>query len=244
MIKLLLVLTIAACAGNSFAYYQAQQGRWVSRDPLGEKVTLEKQLKQAKTHERKKELIAAAFQPTYLFVENNPIGYIDLHGLFVGDPTMASYSISSGYAGRNIEAVSSMPISNGPLFGGGELHVGGGWGLTVVSCCDENDNKTHSYTFNKACVGLQLGASATGGTVQGISTCTKDAVLEQYSGRFIELSVSWAIFTGGVDLGIHDNGVFSGVWEAGGGIGVGAPVGASVCNYTFVSESIGDCCKK
>lgn len=36
MRKLLLVLTIAACASNSFAYYQAQQGRWMSRDPIRE----------------------------------------------------------------------------------------------------------------------------------------------------------------------------------------------------------------
>lgn len=36
MRKLLPILIVAVCSTNSFAYYQAQQGRWVSRDPIGE----------------------------------------------------------------------------------------------------------------------------------------------------------------------------------------------------------------
>lgn len=37
MRKLLAILFVAALTNNSFAYYQAQQGRWISRDPIGEK---------------------------------------------------------------------------------------------------------------------------------------------------------------------------------------------------------------
>jgi hypothetical protein len=36
MRKVLFTLLVAVCASNSFAYYQAQQGRWMSRDPIAE----------------------------------------------------------------------------------------------------------------------------------------------------------------------------------------------------------------
>jgi hypothetical protein len=36
MRTLLTALIITICANNSFAYYQAQQGRWISRDPIRE----------------------------------------------------------------------------------------------------------------------------------------------------------------------------------------------------------------
>ncbi len=36
MRKLLATLFVAALTNSSFAYYQAQQGRWISRDPIGE----------------------------------------------------------------------------------------------------------------------------------------------------------------------------------------------------------------
>ena len=48
MRKLLLTLFVAVLTSNCFAYYQAQQGRWISRDPLGEPVTMLKSYTQLK----------------------------------------------------------------------------------------------------------------------------------------------------------------------------------------------------
>lgn len=59
MRKLLLSITIAVCASNSFAYYQAQQGRWLNRDPIDED----------------------GGKNLYAYTENNPIIYIDPLGL-------------------------------------------------------------------------------------------------------------------------------------------------------------------
>ena len=37
MRNIFIVLLIGSFANNSFAYYQAKQGRWLSRDPINEK---------------------------------------------------------------------------------------------------------------------------------------------------------------------------------------------------------------
>jgi len=65
MKKLLCALVITVCVSSGFAYYQAQQGRWISRDPLGEYGGLH----------------------LYGFVNNNPQNLFDSLGLRFGpDP--------------------------------------------------------------------------------------------------------------------------------------------------------------
>jgi len=59
MRKLLFTLIVAVCTSNSFAYYQAQQGRWMSRDPLQER----------------------GGNNVYAFIENNTPNRIDYLGL-------------------------------------------------------------------------------------------------------------------------------------------------------------------
>lgn len=68
MRKLLTILIIAVFVSNSFAYYQAEQGRWLSRDPLqtGQRYT-------------KSQVLS---EPLYTFVLNNPINSYDYMGIY------------------------------------------------------------------------------------------------------------------------------------------------------------------
>ncbi len=84
MRKLLLTLFVAVLTSNCFAYYQAQQGRWISRDPLGEPVTMLKSYTQLKGDAR----ILSDVLPylmaeisDYRFVDSNPVNYYDYLGL-------------------------------------------------------------------------------------------------------------------------------------------------------------------
>ena len=57
-------------AGNAHAYYQAEQGRWLNRDPLQEK----------------------GGNNLYVFIANNPVNFIDLYGLDpVGEQIKGQY---------------------------------------------------------------------------------------------------------------------------------------------------------
>jgi hypothetical protein len=58
MKKLLLLFTILTLASTSHAYYQAEQGRWVNRDPIGERGGLN----------------------LYATVENDPANFVDFLG--------------------------------------------------------------------------------------------------------------------------------------------------------------------
>ena len=98
----------------NFRYYSPKLARWLSKDPIEEKGGLN----------------------LYLFVGNNSINWIDSNGFFIGDPTLASYAINSGYLQRNLKAVgnniksSSSQPSSPSLF-----HVDCG-GL-VTKCCSK-----------------------------------------------------------------------------------------------------------
>lgn len=59
MKQLITVMFVAFYSCNSFAYYQAQQGRWLSRDPIQER----------------------GGHNLYAYIMNNPVLYIDLLGL-------------------------------------------------------------------------------------------------------------------------------------------------------------------
>jgi hypothetical protein len=60
----LLLITWLLLASTSHAYYQAEQGRWLNRDPITEKGGVN----------------------VYAFVSNNSISYVDEHGLKYGNP--------------------------------------------------------------------------------------------------------------------------------------------------------------
>lgn len=93
MKKMLFTLLVAVCSSNSFAYYQAQQGRWMSRDPLGEIIPESRiSVVQGSTAKMQvKEGYQQAFRGKvsndpkvnliYGFVSNNPINSFDLLGL-------------------------------------------------------------------------------------------------------------------------------------------------------------------
>lgn len=72
MKKLLIAIITIACSTNSFAYYQAEQGRWMSRDPIQEQGGINQ----------------------YNFVLNNPVLFYDLFGLrtyYIGGGNGASF---------------------------------------------------------------------------------------------------------------------------------------------------------
>lgn len=73
MRKLLIALIITVLTSNSFAYYQAQKGRWLSRDPIHEKGNV------ASKYEQPKILRPPA--NLYLYCANNPVIYYDKNGL-------------------------------------------------------------------------------------------------------------------------------------------------------------------
>lgn len=76
MKKFLITLIIAVNASNSFAYYQAQQGRWMSRDPIDDKGS---QLIREKTA-LNINLQSLNIHP-YQFLWNNTPNVIDAYGL-------------------------------------------------------------------------------------------------------------------------------------------------------------------
>jgi uncharacterized protein RhaS with RHS repeats len=59
MRRILLAIIVTVCASNCFAYYQAQQGRWTSRDPIAEQGGIN----------------------LYAMVQNKPINKVDYLGL-------------------------------------------------------------------------------------------------------------------------------------------------------------------
>lgn len=157
-------------ANNSLGYYQAQQGRWISRDPLGDKVELDEQLKQAKSKDKKAELIRSSYLPSYLFVENNPIVFIDIDGL-------SQYGYGGGYGeiGRAIISNRNQPRTvetSGTLGAGGYYVFGGAGSVTSGTCC--KSKKRYKYTVVKACTGMGIGAgiyNGAGGSISTSSTC-------------------------------------------------------------------------
>jgi RHS repeat-associated protein len=63
-----------------YRYYKASMGTWVNRDPLGDWMFLRVQM-QGKPSSVREHLKEAAWQPSYLFVKNNPESKVDWLGL-------------------------------------------------------------------------------------------------------------------------------------------------------------------
>lgn len=79
MRKVLVTLIVAVCASNSFAYYQAEQGRWVNRDPI-EELGFQK-IANNTTIIPTLPLLDSKQNLMYVFVSNNTINRIDWLGL-------------------------------------------------------------------------------------------------------------------------------------------------------------------
>ena len=77
---LLSVWILSNCVTQSFAYYHPDEGRWVSRDPLGEEAFFQR-YKAGKPFSVKLGLLSEARQPGYLFLQNGSINKADVFGL-------------------------------------------------------------------------------------------------------------------------------------------------------------------
>ncbi len=119
-----------------------------------------------------------------------------------------------------------------------EGHAGIGAGYAVVQCCDEAGDLNFFY-FNKWCGGFTFGVSLIAGSV--INLDGEDCDPSNYSGYFVEIGGGAGLLAGGVDIGFSSDGWIptgpSNVNEAGFGIGLGAPIGVSVCWYSYMGEN-------
>jgi hypothetical protein len=214
-----------------YRFYDPETGRWPSRDPIGEH-RFYSSYSRNKTPSEKFKLAYHAIHAGYKFIDNKPIGDIDLlglHALFYppGSP-------GSEY-NDEIQAHLQNPKPSAPTFLSAEFHVILGLGYSAVACCDENDD-LRNFHFFKVCYGVNASASVSGGAVTGLSG--KDCRSDRYKGVFYEFSGSLGPIGLGVDLGIGDDNSLTGVNDFGGGFGVGLPVGVSWCYYFLISESI------
>ncbi len=99
---ILSILILSSCAVQALAYYHPDEGRWISRDPIGEQGALAIREKKDSSQElshgtwlipehkygfgpyrnSEENIIAKDIYPgLYLFVHNNPVGRIDPTGL-------------------------------------------------------------------------------------------------------------------------------------------------------------------
>ncbi len=99
MRRLPIALTVAVFATtNAFAWYQPAQGRWLSRDPIGDQAFLNRHSESAEFIERIALLDEYYAGNTYLFVRNRPLNATDPLGLREEITTGAWYNYA-GIAG-------------------------------------------------------------------------------------------------------------------------------------------------
>ena len=98
MKALTIALTVAVFATNSFAWYQSTQGRWLSRDPIGDQAFFNHHSESVGFIERIALLGQYYADNTYLFVHNRPLDTTDLFGLREVITTGAWYNFA-GIAG-------------------------------------------------------------------------------------------------------------------------------------------------
>jgi len=176
MRKLLFILVVATFACNSFAYYQTERGRWISRDPIEETGGIN----------------------IYGYVDNSPLNKID----HLGQDSWASFPgnfISPSDAGFQMAKYNAPPMPRYPsttsgTYGGGGYYVFGGSGSVTLGTCCEN-NKKYKYIVVKACTGMGIGASldplGLGGSVSTASDCPPE----------LEVTVGAGLDVGGFVIG-------------------------------------------
>jgi RHS repeat-associated protein len=182
---------------------------------------------------------------THFYV--NLSSYLDLTHYRAYDPNEASWLSRDPLgekAGLNLyDYVKDNPANKVDQLGlcpattaGVEAGLGGGFGYTAVTCCDQNGNKK-VMLFRKVCMGLMVGFSINTGCVTGMSGISCDP--KSYSGWFWEYGAGVGAGSGGLSTGA------GGVNEVDAGGGVGFEIKVAKCFYTLVRQTTaGKCCKK
>lgn len=75
-----MVLTVTILASNALAWYQSDQGRWLSRDPIQDEA-FRKQYSKGKSRAERLRFEREALEPSYVFARNNSIINYDPFGL-------------------------------------------------------------------------------------------------------------------------------------------------------------------
>ena len=194
--------------------YEPGTGRYVESDPIGLRGGIN----------------------TFAYAKANPSKYIDPMGLesYCGYPdgsvgpcaTMPDPGNSS-YAGWEI----FVPLPGKPGSQAGKL----GGGETWLTCTDDC-GKRHTYHYIKVCLSRSVGGGVSFGNVSNMKGANcRDP--KRYAGYFAEFGGTgpWGM-GGGVDIGLNDDGTFSGVNEA--GFALGTPGWkAALCYYVLTSEN-------
>lgn len=99
----MIILMILGAADSASAYYSPRQGRWLSRDPIGEKGTVltSREVGQRAQDGRSEGHVSSqeperAGEPLYLFVENSPVCFADYIGLACMIPLVEEYEHNFG----------------------------------------------------------------------------------------------------------------------------------------------------
>lgn len=256
-----------------FRYYSTQLGRWINRDPIGE-------YGGSNRYAQSYNDPINYYDPSGLSAESDWRYYYN-EKKFFADPRVKSKEWFYGLHQDTKEAMKkAWSIERYKKLGGGvnpylehefnpdfselinspyigvEGHFIAGGGLSLVTCCDEKENK-HYFLFAKGCFGPAIGGGVSAGAVAGMDK--EKCKYENYEGWFFEAGGSIAFVGAGVDVGVTESDTkiplidiplpstdFSGVIEGGAGPSCGKlEVKATWCRYKKVWDKEVSCgCKK
>lgn len=152
IIKSLVLCAALLVIESASAFYDAGLGRWINRDPIGER-GFEKL-------RRADEINMSGRDNPYLFVENSPIAYIDVHGLDLwkclrdvhGFPGVGNHTYFWDDTGKNGPCSMEWSSGSGPTAGKHDTGPGkpgqdcvkiadsASKADDVMQCCQDNAN--------------------------------------------------------------------------------------------------------
>jgi hypothetical protein len=176
----------------------------------------------------------------YVYVNNNPINFIDPLGLLSDTPGNGTAPEPKQIWEASFVELSVSYIAAPLIDGSGKL-----MGNTLVHFENRGTGKSFEAAYSFELTAVQGAAMMVGSTIEfGVVTAefpastTPNQIAESYTGAFIIRNLSLPI---GPVLGISGSYITSDIWEGfslGGGIGSGGGYSEQVTDYTLIPESI------
>jgi hypothetical protein len=146
-----MLLASVVFAGEAPAFYSPAQGRWLSRDPLGDPL-----IRQSKT-DRIRDVLAAVDHDDYMAMSNDAVDVIDPHGLLTWRKQVCAGCNAGGigiWEGMNYEHVpkkeTDSPCRWEPGSGGSQAHTC--WLTGAGGLCDTDTHITIEAKNDTCCL--------------------------------------------------------------------------------------------